>query len=56
MTFYLFKDNQGYWRWHLTAANNKIIAVSSESYHNKQDCEHSIDLVKSAWNAPVYEM
>ena len=56
MTFYIYKDNQGYWRWYLAAANNKTIAVSSESYYNKQDCLHSIDLVKSAHNAPVYEV
>jgi uncharacterized protein len=56
MSFNLYKDTQGLWRWQLQAANNKIIAVSSESYYNKQDCEHAIDLVKSAWNAPVYEI
>ena len=55
MSFTIYKDNQGFWRWILQAANNKTIAVSSESYFNKQDCLHSIDLVKSAWNAPVYE-
>lgn len=56
MTFYLYKDTQGLWRWYLSAANNKTIAVSSESYYNKQDCSHAIDLVKSAWNAPVIEL
>ena len=56
MTYYLYKDNQGLWRWYLQAANNKTIALSSESNYNKQDCIHAIDLVKSAWNAPVYEV
>jgi uncharacterized protein YegP (UPF0339 family) len=55
MYYTIYKDSQGYWRWHLQAANNKIIAVSSEAYWNKSDCEYAIDLVKSAWNAPVYE-
>lgn len=55
MYFTIYKDNQGYWRWHLQASNNKIIADSSEGYYNKQDCLHAIDLVKSAWNAPVNE-
>ena len=55
MKFCIYKDNQGLWRWFLAASNNKTIAVSSESYNNKQDCFHSINLVKSAYNAPVYE-
>ncbi len=55
MSFTVYKDKQGYWRWHLQAANNKIVADSAEGYFNKQDCLHAIDLVKSAYNAPVYE-
>jgi len=54
--YFIYKDNQDLWRWYLAAANNKTIAVSSESYYNKQDCLHSIDLVKSAYSAPVYEV
>ena len=56
MTFYIFKDTAGYWRWHLKAANGRIIADSSEGYFNKQDCLNGITLVKSAFNAPVYEL
>jgi len=55
MYFYLYKDSQGQWRWSYHGNNNKIIAVSSESYINKGDCEHSIQLVKGANSAPVYE-
>lgn len=55
MAYYMYKDSQGYWRWRLRAANNEIIAVSSESYYNKADCRHSIDLVKASKDAPVYE-
>lgn len=55
MRFILYKDSSGYWRWQLLSANNRIIADSGEGYNNKQDCEHGIDLVKSAWNAPVFE-
>lgn len=55
MTYYIYKDNQGLWRWYLQANNNKTIAVSSESYNNKQDCLHAISLVKSSNSAPVYE-
>lgn len=35
----------GQWRWRLRAANGEAIA-SGESYHNKQDCLHAIDLIK----------
>ena len=56
MKFYYGKDNQGYWRWRLVAANNLTIAVSSESYHNESDCLASINLVKSSSNAPVYKV
>ncbi len=53
MSFYLYTDSHGYWRWRLLAANNRIIADSGEGYHNKQDALHGIHLVKSAYSAPV---
>jgi uncharacterized protein YegP (UPF0339 family) len=56
MNFYLYKDKAGYWRWYLSAANNKKVADSAEGYNNKQDCLNGIKLVQSAWNAPVYEL
>ena len=56
MNFYIYTDKQGYWRWYLSAANNKKVADSGEGYNNKNDCLHGIELVKSAWNAPVYEV
>ena len=47
MYFKLYKDTAGYWRWTLYAANNRKIADSGESYHNKSDAESGINLVKS---------
>lgn len=44
-TFY--QDTQRQWRWRLDATNGQIIAVSSEAYHNRQDCEHSAQLAVS---------
>lgn len=55
MKYVMYTDTAGYWRWRLFAANNRIIADSGESYHNKADCQHAIDLVKSSHSAPVYE-
>lgn len=48
------KDNSGQWYWIYYASNGKAIARSSESYHNRSDCEHSIDLVKGSSSAPVF--
>jgi uncharacterized protein YegP (UPF0339 family) len=47
MYFILYKDNQSLWRWKFRAANHEDICVSSESYHNRQDALHSIQLVRS---------
>ena len=55
MTFHVYKDVQGYWRWRLLAANNKNIANSGEGYNNKQDCLAAIALVKQSASAPVKE-
>lgn len=56
MTYYYWKDASGQWRWHLMAANNRIIANSGEAYHNEQDCLHAIQLVKGSTNAPVQKI
>ncbi len=47
MYFILYKDTQGLWRWNYNSTNHKVIASSSESYHNKQDAIASIGLVRS---------
>lgn len=48
------KDSQGQWYWIYYAANRKAIARSSESYHNRSDCVHSINLVKASKDDPVF--
>lgn len=53
--YQIYKDSQSQWRWRFVASNGKTIAVSSEAYHNKNDCLHSISLVKASQQAPVYE-
>jgi uncharacterized protein YegP (UPF0339 family) len=56
MTYYVvYKDNANQWRWRFVAANYKTIAVSSESYWNKQDCLDSIGLVKGSGGSPVVD-
>lgn len=57
MSFYLYKDRAGQWRWYLAAANNKKIADSGESYWNEADCISAINLVKGTGAAtPIYKL
>ena len=52
--FKVFTDNQGQYRWLFVATNGKTIAVSSEAYIRKADCEHGITLIKREGpSAPV---
>lgn len=53
MHFEIYQDHNKQWRWRLRAANGEIIAVASESYRQKGDCEHGIELVKGSSEAPV---
>jgi uncharacterized protein YegP (UPF0339 family) len=56
MAYYIFKDRVGDYRWHLKAANGRVIADSAEGYRNKSDCLAAIQLVKGSAAAPVYEV
>lgn len=55
VTYSVYRDAAGEWRWQLRAANNRIIADSGEGYHNRQDCLHAITLVKGSKDAPLEE-
>lgn len=48
------KDNAGNWYWIYYARNREAIARSSESYINRGDCEHSINLMKGSSPDPVF--
>lgn len=51
--FELFRDRGGEYRFHLKAANGKVIAVS-ESYPAKASCQNGICSVKkNAQDAPI---
>ena len=53
MTYYYFKDHKGEWRWHLKAANGRIIADSGEGYKDEQECLDDIERVKASKDARV---
>jgi uncharacterized protein YegP (UPF0339 family) len=38
----IYQDASGEWRWRVMADNGKIVADSSEGYHNKRDCIHGL--------------
>lgn len=53
--FHVYKDDAGEWRWHLKAANGRIVADSGEGYRDRGDCIHAIEVVRSLYKAPVRE-
>lgn len=53
-SYLMYKDAAKEWRWKYEAKNGRIIAVSSESYHNKADCRHSVDLIRGSGNDPIW--
>lgn len=53
-SYWLYKDTQRLWRWTYEASNGKTISVSSESYHNRKDCERSIEIMKQSSNSEVW--
>lgn len=59
MHFILYRDTAGEWRWHLRAANNEIVADSSESYTRKRDALRAlnkiIDQMTQLCEIPVIE-
>lgn len=51
--FHVYKDDAGEWRWHLKAANGRIVADSGEGYKERGGCIHAIEIVRSLYKAPV---
>jgi uncharacterized protein len=48
--FEVYRDAAGGYRWRLWAANNEIVAISSEAYQTRTGAEQSAQWVKN--NAP----
>jgi uncharacterized protein YegP (UPF0339 family) len=48
MIYHYFKDKQGEWRWHLKAANGRILADSGQGYEGEQECLEDIKTVKGS--------
>ncbi len=52
--YWLYKDNRSQWRWVYYASNGEEIAVSSESYINKSDCDRSVQIMKGSANSKEF--
>jgi uncharacterized protein YegP (UPF0339 family) len=50
----MYKDNRNEWRWRYDASNYETIAVSSEGYKNRKDCERGIAIMKASTNSEVW--
>lgn len=46
LTFEVYEDTKGEFRWRLKATNGQAIGNSGEGYKAKADCLHAIDLIK----------
>lgn len=53
-SYWMYKDNRGEWRWTYHARNGEAIAVSSEGYNKRVDCERSIEIMKASYNSEVW--
>lgn len=53
-SYWLYKDARGEWRWTYEARNGKTIAVSSEGYKRRVDCERGIEIMKASTHSPVW--
>ena len=53
-SYWMYKDNRGEWRWTYHASNRLAIAVSSEGYVRRADCERSIEIMKGSFSSPVW--
>ena len=56
MTFQIYVDNSGEWRWRLRAENGRILADSGEGYHNRQDCWNVVELIKDSAEFAIMEV
>jgi uncharacterized protein YegP (UPF0339 family) len=48
------KDSSRQWYWIYYAKNGEEIARSSESYVNRSDCTHSINLMQNSTTSKIF--
>lgn len=55
MTFEVYKDAKGEFRWRLKATNGQIIATGGQGYAAKADCKHAIESIQKHAAAATVE-
>jgi len=50
LTFEVYKDKAGEYRWRLKAANGKILAVPEDAYKNHADAKRAVESIQKQIN------
>lgn len=53
-SYWMYKDSRGEWRWTYHGRNGEEIAVSSEGYVKRADCERGIEIMKASSASPIW--
>lgn len=53
-SYRLFKDNRNRWRWRYDVSEDETIAVSSDSYDSRHDCEQAVTVLRASIHAPLW--
>jgi uncharacterized protein YegP (UPF0339 family) len=56
VSFEVYRDNAGEWRWRLVHKNGNIIAAASEGYTRRRDARRSVDTVKDTLGDDAFEV
>lgn len=51
MVFFVYRDQEGLWRWYLQGPDGAELADSSRSYQDLRDCTGAIALVRGCADA-----
>lgn len=53
LSFHMFKDAEGRWRWRLVDATGKLVASSGHGYKTRKECMSAIAQVRHAGDAKI---
>jgi uncharacterized protein YegP (UPF0339 family) len=56
LTFHVFRDMRGEWRWNLRAANGRIVADSAEGYRSRSGARRAATRVSKAMPGSVVKL
>ena len=53
-SYRLYKDNRSRWRWRYDVSEDEAIAVSSDSYESRAECEQAVHALRTSFHAPLW--